>query len=135
MQYFERAVFEYHPENAGTPYEVLLSQLGTFRYQQKYPNGAPNQAPNISPGSVLFPETGKRLGGIFRDYWNKNGGLAQQGYPISDQFDEVSDLNGKTYKVQYFERSVFEYHPENAGTTYEVLLSQLGTFRYRTQYP
>jgi len=35
VQYFERAVFEYHPENKGTPYEVLLSQLGTFRYRTK----------------------------------------------------------------------------------------------------
>jgi hypothetical protein len=39
VQYFERAVFEYHAENAGTEYEVQLSQLGTFRYQQKYANG------------------------------------------------------------------------------------------------
>jgi hypothetical protein len=27
-QYFERAVFEYHPENAGTPYAVLLRRVG-----------------------------------------------------------------------------------------------------------
>ncbi len=27
-QYFERAVFEHHPENAGTEYEVLLRRLG-----------------------------------------------------------------------------------------------------------
>ena len=27
-QYFERAVFEYHPENADTPYAVLLRRLG-----------------------------------------------------------------------------------------------------------
>ena len=103
MQYFERAVFEYHPENANTPYEVLLSQLGTFRYKQKYPDGAPAQTPNSSPGSRLFPETGKRLGGIFLDYWNQHGGLAQQGFPISDEFQEKSDLDGKTYTVQYFE--------------------------------
>jgi carboxypeptidase T len=135
MQYFERAVFEYHPENAGTPYEVLLSQLGTFQYKQRYPNNAPGQQPNTLQGSVLFPETGKRLGGRFLDYWKSHGGLAQQGYPISDEFMERSDLDGKEYLVQYFERAVFEYHPENAGSPYEVLLSQLGTFRYRSQYP
>lgn len=28
VQYFERARFEYHPENLGTPYEVQLGQLG-----------------------------------------------------------------------------------------------------------
>ncbi len=135
VQYFERAVFEYHPENAGTPFEVLLSQLGTFRYKEKYPSGAPGQIADTSSGSVTFQQTGKHLGGTFLDYWNRHGGLAQQGYPISDEFNEVSDLDGKPYSVQYFERAVFEHHPENAGTAYEVLLSQLGTFRYHALYP
>jgi hypothetical protein len=47
---------------------------------------------------------------------------------------EKSDLDGKTYKVQYFERAVFEHHPENPAP-YDVLLSQLGTFRYKQKYP
>ncbi|MEA2575650.1 MAG: aldose sugar dehydrogenase [Chloroflexia bacterium] len=132
VQYFERAVFEYHPENQ-PPYNVLLSQLGTFQYKKKYPNGAPNQQPNTSSGSVVFPETGKRLGGRFLQYWQQNGGLAQQGYPISDEFTEKNDLDGKTYRVQYFERAVFEMHPENQAP-YDVLLSQLGTFRYNEKY-
>ena len=135
VQYFERAVFEYHPEQGDPRFRVLLSQVGTFRYRQKYPVGTAIQTPNNSPGSVLFPQTGKRLGGKFLDYWQKNGGLPQQGYPISDEFTEVSDLDGKPYTVQYFERAVFELHPENAGTPYEVLLSQLGTFRYKQKYP
>jgi glucose/arabinose dehydrogenase len=132
VQYFERAVFEYHPENQ-PPYNVLLSQLGTFRYRQKYPGGAPNQRPNTQPGSQLFPETGKRVGGRFLEYWQQNGGLAQQGFPISEEFQERSDLNGQTYTVQYFERAVFEYHPENRPP-FDVLLSHLGTFQYRQKY-
>jgi hypothetical protein len=133
VQYFERAVFEYHPENAA-PNNVLLSQLGTFRYKQKYPNGAPAQTPNNSAGSQLFQQTGKRVGGPFLEYWQKNGGLAQQGYPISEEFQEKSELDGKTYKVQYFERAVFEAHPEEKPP-FNVLLSQLGTFRLRDKYP
>ena len=82
---------------------------------------------------MLFPETGKRLGGRFLQYWRQNGGLMQQGYPISDEFFEVSDLDGKPYTVQYFERAVFELHPENRPP-YDVLLSQLGTFRFAAQY-
>jgi hypothetical protein len=133
VQYFERAVFEAHPENRA-PNDVLLSLLGNFEYKRKYPNGAPNQKPNTSTGSVLFTETGKRLGGRFLEYWRANGGLAQQGFPISDEFQERSELDGKMYNVQYFERAVFEAHPENQRP-FDVLLSQLGTFRYKQKYP
>ncbi|MFL5735085.1 MAG: plastocyanin/azurin family copper-binding protein [Chloroflexia bacterium] len=129
VQYFERGVFEFHSDNA-SPNDVLLSLLGNFLYKQKYPKGAPGQQPNTSAGSVLLRETGKRLGGAFLNYWNTHGGLAQQGYPISDEFSEKSDLDGKSYRVQYFERAVFEYHPENKAP-YDVLLSQLGTFRLK----
>ena len=132
MQYFERAVFEAHPE-LRAPNNVLLSLLGNFIYKQKYPQGGPRQAPNTSSGSVVFKETGKRLGGRFLQYWQQNGGLPQQGLPISDEFEEKSELNGQTYRVQYFERAVFELHPENKAP-YDVLLSQLGTFRFRARY-
>jgi len=84
-------------------------------------------------GSQTFPETGKTVRGLFLEYWKTHGGLAQQGYPISEEFTEVSDLNGKLYTVQYFERAVFEQHPENAAP-YDVLLSQLGTFQYKAKY-
>jgi hypothetical protein len=81
-----------------------------------------------------FPETGYRVCGRFLQYWQQNGGLAQQGYPISGEFAEVSDLDGKPYVVQYFERAVFELHPENQPP-YDVLLTQLGTLRARDRYP
>src|SRR3954470_17205138 len=64
-------------------------------------------------GSRYFPETGHTVKGRFLAYWLANGGLVQQGYPISDEFQETSDLNGHVYTVQYFERAVFELHPEN----------------------
>ncbi len=122
VQYFERAVFELHPENQ-PPYNVLLSQLGKFRYDKKYPGGAPNQTQNKTNGN-FFPQTNHWVGGKFWQYWQQHGGLAQQGYPLSDEFTEVSDLNHQTYTVQYFERAVFELHPENQPP-YNVLLSQL----------
>ena len=96
------------------------------------PAGGGQQPPPQT--SRQFPETGKTVSGRFLDYWSANGGLAQQGFPISEEFMERSDLDGKTYKVQYFERAVFEHHPENPAP-YDVLLSQLGTFRYKEKYP
>ncbi|HVF99105.1 MAG TPA: hypothetical protein VND68_04650, partial [Chloroflexia bacterium] len=133
VQYFERAVFEFHPESI-PPYDILLSHLGLRAYTQRYLDGAPRQQPSDDPVRVSFPETRKHLGGRFLAYWQANGGLPQFGYPISEEFPELSPLDGKTYTVQYFERAVFEFHPENSGTSHEVLLSQLGTFRHRDWY-
>ena len=126
MQYFERAVLEYHPGEPGG--DVIASLLGSFRYKQIYRNGDPPQVPNTSPGSKYFPETGKRLGGPFLEYWQAHGGIAGQGYPISDELQEKNNLDGKLYTVQYFERAVFEFHPENPSP-HNVLLSQLGTLK------
>src|SRR5205085_8995363 len=84
MQYFERAVFELHPENQ-PPYDVLLSLLGRIKFNARYSGGAPDNDPNLMPGdSRFFPETGKRVSGPFLKYWQDHGGLAQQGYPISN---------------------------------------------------
>lgn len=81
-----------------------------------------------------FPETGKTVCGVFLTYWKTHGGLAQQGFPISNVIKEVSS-DGKTYDTQYFERAVFELHPENRGTPYEVLLSLVGRERFDRRYP
>ncbi|HMA36431.1 MAG TPA: hypothetical protein VKY74_18385, partial [Chloroflexia bacterium] len=126
-QYLERAVLERHPENS-SPYDILPSLLGVAAYHERYgAAGAPNQQPN-SDNPRYFAETGHTLGGRFRAYWDAHGGLAQQGYPISDEFTEVNTLNGQPYRVQYFQRAVFEAHPENQPP-FDVLLSQLGTVR------
>jgi hypothetical protein len=131
VQYFERAVFEYHSELV-VKNNILLSQLGRFRYNAKYPNGAQGQVADKT-NATFFPQTGHYVGGVFLKYWQEHGGLAQQGYPLSDEFTEVSPLDGKSYTVQYFERAVFELHPENKAP-FNVLLSQLGTFQYKTLY-
>ncbi|MEO5951439.1 MAG: hypothetical protein ABIQ44_03130, partial [Chloroflexia bacterium] len=94
--------------------------------------GAP--APTRAQGnSRTFPETGKTVQGRFFEYWNANGGLAQQGYPITNELQEKSDTDGNTYTVQYFERAVFEAHPEKARP-YDVLLSLLGVSYYNERY-
>lgn len=84
-------------------------------------------------GCQTFPQTGHKVCGKFLQYWQTHGGLAQQGYPLSEEFTETSQLNGKPYTVQYFERAVFEYHPENQPPN-DVLLSQLGTYIARDKY-
>src|SRR6476646_11261283 len=84
--------------------------------------------------SRTFPETGHTVSGQFLAYWDSHGGLAQQGYPLTEASNEVSPVDGKTYLTQYFERAVFEAHPENQAP-YDVLLSLLGTFQYAKLHP
>jgi spore germination protein YaaH len=71
-------------------------------------------------------ETGHSLQGAFLDYWNRRGGAAIFGYPLTEEFQEVNPIDGRVYTVQYFERQRFEYHPEARGTPYEVQLGLLG---------
>ena len=55
------------------------------------------------------------------------GGLAQFGYPLTEErWDSLPTGVGRCCVTQYFERARFEYHPENTGTPYEVLLGQFG---------
>src|SRR5262249_42081216 len=84
-------------------------------------------------GCQTFSQTGHKVCGRFLQYWNEHGGLAQQGYPLSEEFTETSSLNGKPYTVQYFEPARFQLHPENKAP-YDVLLSQLGNDLGKSKY-
>ncbi|MFN8511865.1 MAG: hypothetical protein U0841_04605 [Chloroflexia bacterium] len=79
VQYFERVRMEYHPANAGTPYEVLLGQFG--RRILAHVATAPTAPASPQDGYTFFPETGHNVGPRFTAYWQANGGLAQFGYP------------------------------------------------------
>lgn len=120
VQYLERARIEYHPENAGTQYDVQLGLLGNILTAGRQFAPAPSDARSSTDASLYFPETKHTLSGAFLDYWRSHGALPLFGYPISEPIQEDG------YMTQYFERNRFEYHPENAGTQYEVLLGLLG---------
>jgi hypothetical protein len=67
----------------------------------------------------FFAETGYYVGGPFWQYWRDNGGLMIFGLPLTNELEE----DGRT--VQYFERCVMEWHPENPAG-FRVLLRLLG---------
>jgi hypothetical protein len=133
VQYFERAVFELHPENQ-PPYNVLLTPLGADALKAHYADGTPpGQTVNKATANQYFAQTGHVVGGGFWQYWQRNGGLAKFGLPLTDEFSEISAVDGKPYTVQYFERAVFEYHPE-APPAFGVQLSLLGAIHYKGRY-
>ena len=131
VQYFERVRLEWHPENRGTEFEVLYGLLGTAFHK---PDPA-IPAPAARPGQQYFAPTGHLVRGAFLQKWQTTGGLRVHGYPISEEIQEVSPTDGHAYLVQYFQRARFEYHPENAGSPYEILLGVLGRQLYTHQYP
>jgi sortase (surface protein transpeptidase) len=132
VQFFERVIMEWHPESTDPRYQVLLTLLGNDRAEKLPERNTPPVACDVTP-CHLFGETNHTLRGVFYNYWVANGGLAVFGFPKTEEFIEISQIDGKPYRVQYFERNRFEYHPENAGNQYEVLLGQLGFESLNTQ--
>jgi len=116
VQYFERARFEYHPELAGTPFEVSLGRVGVEVAPQAFPTAPAEVA---SEARRYFPETEHTLSGLFLERWAAGGGLAVFGFPISEPFEAGGKL------VQYFERARFEVSPL-AGSAADVQLGRLG---------
>ena len=135
VQFTERQRFEWHPENAGTPYQVLLGRLGAElltaqgRDWKSFPTADPS-SPNY------FPKTGHAVPAPFWDYWASHGldfgdpgvsyreSLALFGYPLSEPMVETN-TDGDTILTQYFERAVFEHHPSNPPES-QVLLRRVG---------
>ncbi|MBV8087402.1 MAG: hypothetical protein JO247_21535 [Chloroflexi bacterium] len=108
VQYFQRARFEYHPEFAGTQYEVELGLLGDLTAGQTFDKATPQAA------ARFYPETSHNLSGAFQQYFDSRGGLDIFGYPTSEPFLRQG------FTVQYFQRARMELHGS------DVLLGLLG---------
>ena len=110
---------------APSPCAVLRRSLGPLAVLALLLALLATPTPLVAAEARYFPETGFSVEGRFLSYWEANGGLPLYGYPISDPFEQELE-DGKTYRVQYFERARLEYHPEHEGTPSEVLLGQFG---------
>lgn len=113
VQYFQRARFEYWPENPpGQQVQLgLLSvELGKSR---------PPSIESADPTRRYFRETQHSIGGGFREFWESRGGVPVFGYPITAEHEE----QGRA--VQYFQRARFEWHGEHPPE-YRVQLGLLG---------
>ena len=127
VQYFERNRFEWHPENPQA-HQVLLGQLGVERMRASGRDWRTLAFGEASAECAFFAETSHTLCGPFRTWWEKNGGLAVFGFPISEPAVELNEADGQRYTVQYFERNRFELHPDNPAP-YRVQLGLLGSWR------
>jgi hypothetical protein len=127
IQWFQRARLEDWPEFAGTPYAVQGGRLGA-----EFTKGIqfPGQVFFVSqPNLRYFAETNHGVADRFLQFWNQIDGMTVLGYPISDQVQEMLP-DKQIYTVQYFERGRIEYHPQQAGTPFEMQLGLLGRALY-----
>jgi hypothetical protein len=128
VQYFERARFEHFPEHSGTSYEVQLGRLGDLILQRSGTDWQSLPKSSDAPEECLFfKETGHSICPPFREAWERAGGLALVGLPLTNAYETKRPDNGKPYKVQYFERTRLEHFDEHKGTPYEVQLGLLGS--------
>ncbi len=114
VQYFQRTRFELHIE-AADGQRVQLSSLGSLIYVP----GAPVSLSTDTPACRTFPQQKHTVCYAFLSFFDKNGGVAQFGYPISD-LEKQDNLY-----VQYFDKARFEWHPELPSGQW-VVLSDLG---------
>lgn len=83
---------------------------------------APGRAQSAAAPTTerFFEETGHSIQGEFRAFWERHGGLAIFGYPITQAFEQ----DGR--ETQYFERAVFQAFPEHTRSGHGVQLMLLG---------
>lgn len=101
-QTFANARLEIHDPHADTPYLVQPALLGS----QLWPEPPPPTPPALS--------------GAFLDYWERNGGVAVYGYPVSAEHLAIA-ADGQLRPLQYFERTALAYYAEDGSVRPEPL--------------
>ena len=122
VQYFQRARFEWHPDNP-EGFQVQLGLLGDeLGYSRPRLTAGEIPAAN-NPRCKYFPETGHSVCYAYLDYFREHGGLDVFGYPISEAISQGDRI------VQYFQRAQMVWHPEKP-TRQKVQLALIGLIAF-----
>ena len=106
---------------ADTPFYVQPEPLGADAARSLAYGGEAALAPPAEAGvGRHFPETGHTLQGAFLDFWERGGGADVYGLPLSEEF-ETTTADGARRTVQYLERAVLAYYPEDGSVRLEPL--------------
>jgi hypothetical protein len=128
VQWFQRARFELAQAN---PPVVQLGHLGReFTGDRIFPQAPPQPS---TARIRYFPETNHTLRGLFKETWERRGGLAIFGYPISEEISE--NINGQWTLVQYFERHRFELRLFPSRVEFGLLGEALAPAQLRAPWP
>jgi hypothetical protein len=138
VQYTERGRLEQPILKDGTLGLPQLGRLGAeyLAQQEPFPVAALPVAPPSDPAITYFGETRHTLQGTFKSYFTTNGGLAQNGYPLTEPFIETYPEYPYPVTVQYFERVRMEYHGDPADPLYgQMTLGRIGAAVYEGNLP
>lgn len=117
VQYFEKARFEYHPENP-PGFDVTISPLGEYTLEING-QGKEVRVNTLLAGCETIPVDGFPVCYDFLTFFKDYGGVDQFGYPITG----IQYQGGRL--VQYFQRARFEWHPELPSGS-KITLTKLG---------
>jgi sortase (surface protein transpeptidase) len=127
VQYFERAILEWHPDLA-PPYQVQVALLGDQRLGSS-PERQTIPGPCPPENCRLATETNHSVRGAFLTFWATNGALPVFGLPLTEEFGETDPETGDLRTVQYFERARFELGANGA----RVNLGRLGAEAWQSR--
>jgi O-antigen ligase len=129
VQYYDYARLEYRPQD-GASQDVVIGRLGLEVAKRGRPVDI---LPPALSGEQLDLGVGRpSIPRLFYQAWQR-GGADLFGYPVSPVLLDTSPKGLPIY-VQYFERARLEYHPDRAGTRYEVQRTPLGLELFRSHY-
>jgi hypothetical protein len=111
-QIFERAIFEYKPDQSDT---TAVVQLGKVAHHVV---GEQISAPTVQPA----------MSDLFAQFWQINGGQAILGAPFGPE-EQATDARGMPVVRQHFERAILE-RPVDAFDLAQVSLAPLGRLRW-----
>ncbi len=120
-QTFRNARIDLRHSQRDTIYYVQPTTLGVAALADLAYGGAAAREPVAgSETGRYFPESGHSLFGAFLDAWQRGGAEDVFGLPLSEEFTGRA-ADGRERTVQYFERAVFAYYPEDGGVRLEPL--------------
>jgi hypothetical protein len=94
-----------------TRYRLTVALMVAFTVLSALMLAAPAGAQS---GNRCFSETNQCISGPLRQYWERNGGLAVFGYPITAQ--RLETVEDRTIQVQWFERDRLEIQSDGTIT-------------------
>lgn len=122
VQYFQKARFEWYPDNQ----EGSKVQLALLGDELGYDGPPPTQVPSVNdPYCRYFAETRHSVCNAFLAYFDENGGVAVFGSPIGEA--TVISSNRRIY--QAFQRARMEWHPDKPNSR-KVQLTNVGQLAF-----